>query len=163
MQSYPEPEEVRLSNPIDERSLKLQPSELSPASRARFLKDVLICSLGAYGGPKAHINIFLDQLVTKRKYLSEEELLELVAGGIGIFLPGLLLISFVYPIWADIRQMRAVKLSLRGINAVAKGMIAVAAVILFHKNGFSTVNVGVSVGAKNFSLQVIQMIWVRLF
>jgi chromate transporter len=74
-----------------------------------------------------------------------DQALGAVAGGIGIFLPGLLLIYFVYPIWADIRQMRAVKLSLRGINAVAGGMIAVAAVILLHKNGFSPVNVGVSV------------------
>lgn len=67
------------------------------------------------------------------------------AGGIGIFLPGLLLVYFVYPIWTGIRQMRAVKLSLKGINAVAGGMIAVAAVILLQKNGFSPVNVGVSV------------------
>ena len=44
-----------------------------------FLKDVFICSLGAYGGPEAHIGIFIDQLVSKKKYLSEEELIELVA------------------------------------------------------------------------------------
>lgn len=48
-------------------------------SKMSFLKDVLICSLGAYGGPEAHIGIFIDQLVTKKKYLSEEELIELVA------------------------------------------------------------------------------------
>ena len=44
-----------------------------------FLKDVLICSLGAYGGPEAHFSVFLDQMVSKRKYLSEAELVELVA------------------------------------------------------------------------------------
>ncbi|MBM4152738.1 MAG: chromate transporter, partial [Kiritimatiellaceae bacterium] len=44
-----------------------------------FLKDVLICSLGAYGGPEAHMGIFLDQLVVKRRYLTEEELIELMA------------------------------------------------------------------------------------
>jgi chromate transporter len=31
-----------------------------------FLKDVLICSLGAYGGPEAHFGIFTDQLVIKK-------------------------------------------------------------------------------------------------
>ncbi len=44
-----------------------------------FLKDVLICSLSAYGGPEAHIAIFTDQLVIKNAYLKEEELIELIA------------------------------------------------------------------------------------
>ena len=44
-----------------------------------FLKDVLICSLGAYGGPEAHYGVFTDQLVIKKKYLSEEEMVELIA------------------------------------------------------------------------------------
>ena len=32
-----------------------------------FLKDVGICSLGAYGGPEAHYGVFTDQLVVKKK------------------------------------------------------------------------------------------------
>ena len=44
-----------------------------------FLKDVLICSLGAYGGPEAHYGVFTDQMVMKKKYLTEEELAELIA------------------------------------------------------------------------------------
>lgn len=44
-----------------------------------FLKDVFICSLGAYGGPEAHYGIFTDQLVVKKEYLTEEELVELIA------------------------------------------------------------------------------------
>ncbi|SIQ80606.1 chromate transporter [Alkalispirochaeta americana] len=44
-----------------------------------FLRDVLICSLGAYGGPEAHMSVFLDQLVVKRNYLTEQDLLELIA------------------------------------------------------------------------------------
>ncbi len=48
-------------------------------NKLSFLKDVLICSLGAYGGPEAHIGVFLNQLVSKKKYLSEEELIELNA------------------------------------------------------------------------------------
>ncbi len=48
-------------------------------TRTRFLKDVLICSLGAYGGPESHIGVFLNQMVHKRGYLTEEELIELLA------------------------------------------------------------------------------------
>lgn len=44
-----------------------------------FLRDVLICSLGAYGGPEAHLGVFVQQMVAKRGYLSEEELVELLA------------------------------------------------------------------------------------
>ena len=44
-----------------------------------FLKDVLICSLGAYGGPEAHYGVFTDQMVIKKQYLSEDELVELIA------------------------------------------------------------------------------------
>ena len=44
-----------------------------------FLKDVFICSLGAYGGPEAHYGIFSDQMVVKKKYITEEELTELIA------------------------------------------------------------------------------------
>lgn len=44
-----------------------------------FLKDVFICSLGAYGGPEAHYAVFSDQMVHKKKYLSDEELLDFMA------------------------------------------------------------------------------------
>jgi chromate transport protein ChrA len=44
-----------------------------------FLKDVFICSLGAYGGPEAHYGVFTDQMVIKKDYLTEEELVELIA------------------------------------------------------------------------------------
>lgn len=44
-----------------------------------FLKDVFICSLGAYGGPEAHYGVFTDQMVVKKKYLTEEELVEFIA------------------------------------------------------------------------------------
>jgi chromate transporter len=42
-----------------------------------FLKDVLICSLGAYGGPEAHVSVYMDQMVVKRRYINEEELIAL--------------------------------------------------------------------------------------
>lgn len=60
-----------------------------------------------------------------------------IIGGVGIFLPGLLLIYFVYPIWERMKGIRAIKISLKGINAVAGGLIAVAAAILIQKNGLA--------------------------
>lgn len=59
------------------------------------------------------------------------------ASGVGIFLPGILLIYFVYPIWEQLKQIRAIKISLRGITAVAGGLIAAAALVLLARNGFS--------------------------
>ena len=57
--------------------------------------------------------------------------------GIGIFLPGVLLIYFVYPIWEQLKQIRAIQISLKGITAVAGGLIAASALVLLVKNGFS--------------------------
>ncbi len=44
-----------------------------------FLRDVFVCSLGAYGGPEAHMGVFIDQMVSKKHYLTEDELVELMA------------------------------------------------------------------------------------
>ena len=63
-----------------------------------------------------------------------------VIGGIGIFLPGLLLIYFIYPVWENMKKIKAIKVSLKGINAVAGGLIAVAAVILMQKSGLALDN-----------------------
>lgn len=44
-----------------------------------FLRDVLLVSLTAFGGPQAHIAVLLDVMVKKRGYLSEKDLIELNA------------------------------------------------------------------------------------
>lgn len=64
-----------------------------------------------------------------------------MTGGIGIFLPGLLLIYFIYPIWENLKKIRGIKISLKGITAVAGGLISVAAIILMQKSGFSIDNI----------------------
>ena len=44
-----------------------------------FLKDVIILAVTAFGGPQAHLAMFLERLVNRRAYLSEEDLIELNA------------------------------------------------------------------------------------
>ena len=51
-----------------------------------FLKDVLLLSVTAFGGPQAHMALYLERLVAQRNYLTEAELLELHA--LCQFLPG---------------------------------------------------------------------------
>jgi len=72
------------------------------------------------------------------------QVLGAAAGGVGIFLPGLLLIYFVYPVWEQLKAIRAIRIALRGINAVAGGMIAIAAVILMQASGFHAENLVVT-------------------
>ncbi len=44
-----------------------------------FLRDVLLVSVTAFGGPQAHLALFLKIFVEKRAYLTENELIELNA------------------------------------------------------------------------------------
>lgn len=43
------------------------------------MKDVFIISIGAFGGPSAHLAMLLKRMVKERAYLTEEELIELNA------------------------------------------------------------------------------------
>ncbi|NQH32701.1 hypothetical protein HO665_00330 [Streptococcus suis] len=52
----------------------------------QFLKDVFLCSLASYGGPEAHYGVFSRELIDKKKYISQEEMTELI--GIFSLLPG---------------------------------------------------------------------------
>jgi chromate transporter len=51
-----------------------------------FLRDVIIYTFTAFGGPQAHIAIMLREFVEKRRYVTEEELMELNA--LSQLLPG---------------------------------------------------------------------------
>jgi len=52
-------------------------TKISKLRNIVFLKDVLIITLTAFGGPQMHIAMFLERLVEKRKYITKEDLLEL--------------------------------------------------------------------------------------
>ncbi|GAB6109768.1 chromate efflux transporter [Fusibacter bizertensis] len=80
------------------------------------------------------------------------QVLGAAAGGIGIFLPGLLLIYFIFPIWNKLRNIKGIKISLKGINAVAGGLISVSAIILMQKSGFSLENILVTIATAGLLL-----------
>src|ERR1700733_15199288 len=44
-----------------------------------FIRDVVIYTFTAFGGPQAHIAVLLREFVEKRRYITEEELIELNA------------------------------------------------------------------------------------
>lgn len=54
--------------------------------KREFIKTVVICTLASYGGPEAHYGVFSKEMVEKKKYISQEELTELI--GIFSLLPG---------------------------------------------------------------------------
>lgn len=54
------------------------------------------------------------------------------AASAGIFLPGTLLIFFVYRFWDRLKRFRIVRASLEGINAVSCGLVAAAALVLIR-------------------------------
>ena len=67
-------------------SKDLEGTDKNPFSTSSFLKDVFMCSLVAFGGPEAHLGVFLDRLVVKKNYLTEKALMEWMA--LCSFLPG---------------------------------------------------------------------------
>ncbi len=90
-------------------------------------------------GPMFSFSAYAGGMATRGGSVSYQVLGSII-GGIGIFLPGLLLIFFVYPVWENLKKIRGIKVSLKGINAVAGGLIAVAAVVLMQRSGFAFEN-----------------------
>lgn len=68
------------------------------------------------------------------------QIIAALASGLAIFLPGILLIFFVYPVWNQLKEIRAIKISLSGITAVAAGLIAASAITLMQKSGITIDN-----------------------
>jgi chromate transporter len=54
-----------------------------------------------------------------------------IIGTIGIFLPGTLLIFFMYPIWNQMKNFSPVKNAIEGINATSAGLVVASAYLLF--------------------------------
>ena len=69
------------------------------------------------------------------------EILGGLIGAVGIFLPGTLLIFFLYPLWNYLKGYPAIRKSLLGINAAAAGLVGAAAVQLTQELTFSLPNI----------------------
>jgi chromate transporter len=84
------------------------------------------------------------------------QVLGAATAGFAIFLPGILLIFFVYPIWESLKTIKGIRISLLGINAVAGGMVAGMAFLLLQMNGFSPLNITVT------ALAAILVLWGKI-
>ena len=79
--------------------------------------------------------------MASRDYGGLIQVISALISGIAIFLPGILLIYFIYPIWEKLKKVRGIKVALKGVTAVAAGLIAVAAIVLMGNSGFYLDNI----------------------
>lgn len=69
-----------------------------------------------------------------------------VIGTVGIFLPGVLLIFFIYPIWNQMKHFSPVKNAIDGINATSAGLVFASAYLLFEPVEVNHMNMLVLLG-----------------
>jgi chromate transporter len=141
-----------------------------------FLRDVFFYTLTSFGGPQAHIAILLREFSEKRKYIKEDELMELNAlsqilpgpsstqtlVGIAWKFGGLPLALITFLIWiipsATIMCMAAISFKmfvsharyaeiLRFIQPIAVGIVAYATYTFAHKFIKSRVNAMLAIGS----------------
>jgi chromate transporter len=93
-----------------------------------FLAGVGI--LQAIPGPVFSISTFTGAMAFQASGVSTM-ILGAVIGTIAIFLPGILLIFFIYPIWAQVKVYEPIKAAIEGINATSAGLVLASAYILF--------------------------------
>jgi chromate transporter len=67
-------------------------------------------------------------------------------GTVGIFLPGVLLIFFIYPIWNQMKDFSPVKKAIDGINATSAGLVIASAYLLFEPVQINEMNMLVLLG-----------------
>ena len=141
-----------------------------------FLRDVIIYTFTAFGGPQAHIAVLLREFVEKRRYVTEDELMELNAlaqllpgpsstqtlVGIAWKVGGLRLALIAFLIWilpsATIMCLAAISYSmfaekarfaevLRFVQPVAVGIVAYATYTFAHKFLKSRVSTMLAIGS----------------
>jgi chromate transporter len=141
-----------------------------------FIRDTIVFTFTSFGGPQAHIAILLREFVEKRRYINEEELMELVAltqllpgpsstqtlVGIAWKVGGLRLALFTFLIWilpsATIMCAAAVFYKmfaghtkfteiLRFVQPVAVGIVAYATYSFAHKFIKSKVSAMLGIGS----------------
>jgi chromate transporter len=107
-------------------------------SKEEFLSGYAIVQ--ALPGPVFAFCSYLGTFAMRGENLAFQ-LLGSAAASAGIFLPGTLLIFFVYRFWAQLKTFRIVRASLEGVNAVSCGLVATAALILIKPMELMPLNV----------------------
>ncbi len=59
-------------------------------------------------------------------------------GTVGIFLPGILMIFFLFPLWDEMKQMPLFRKSIDGVTAVSAGLVLAAAYLMFMEIDYSS-------------------------
>jgi chromate transporter len=105
-----------------------------------FLSGIAIGEL--VPGPTFSIASFVGSL-SMRDWGVSGQLMGAGIAALGIFLPGILMIFFVVRFWDQLKQYRAVRASLEGINAASTGLTIAAGVSLFEPMSNSILSVWV--------------------
>lgn len=142
--------------------IRLKVTLEKPLNIKSYLRDVLILAFSAFGGPQAHIAMLFEVFVSKKKYLQEEELIELQAlcsilpgptstqtiTAIGYKLGGISLASFTLICWITpafigmliigltVNYLAEINIDLsftKYVQLVAIGMISYAAYMISKK------------------------------
>lgn len=108
-----------------------------------FLAGVGI--LQALPGPVFSIATFSGAMALQH-WGSGGQLLGALAGTAGIFLPGIFVIFFIYPIWNQIKHFSPVKNAIEGINAASAGLVVASAWLLFQPVEVNEMNMTVLIG-----------------
>lgn len=104
-------------------------------SADEFLSGIAISEL--IPGPTFSIASFVGSL-SLRDWGISGQILGTVVSALGIFLPGILMIFFVIKFWTQLKQYRAVRASLEGVNASSTGLTVAAGISLFEPMSHST-------------------------
>lgn len=102
-----------------------------------FLSGIAIGEL--IPGPTFSIASFVGSL-SMREWGVSGQILGAGIAALGIFLPGILMIFFVVRFWDQLKQYRAVRASLEGINAASTGLTIAAGISLFEPMATSTLS-----------------------
>lgn len=72
-------------------------------------------------GPMFSFSAYVGGLAARGSFFGQ--VLGASIAGLAIFLPGVLLIFFIYPIWEEVKAIKGIRISLKGVTAVASGLV----------------------------------------
>lgn len=116
-----------VARPQNEKVLERNPGLI------RLEKEEILTGAGmvrAIPGPVFSIAAYTGGLALKNEEKPMQQLLGVIIGMIGIFLPSALLVLFFYPLWQNLKKFVVVYRALEGINAVVVGLMWAATLYL---------------------------------